>query len=235
MPPALAALGRPPQSPECRLGRGHLLPPRGPAGRPALFCWTLSPARAHTDWFYTKIRETTLTFTEKILSFLPSALDSESPLNVGGWFSCGCGPSAGWGWVEDGRAAASAWPGAGQGQTPPSLLPAWPPSPRPRGSPSALTELGLLQAPPQAPVGCGLLTALHMQTCLAASTVGPCGASRPATRRSFCARGHHDIHVPSVLGDVGTPMCPQGPGTLGQVSRSGGGPPQAQPAACSPR
>ena len=31
--------------------------------------------------------------------------------------------------------------------------------------------------------------------------------------------------------DIGTPVCPQGPGTSGQVSWSGVGPPQAQPAA----
>lgn len=120
------------------------------------------------------------------------------------------GPAqAGGGWRAEGQLPL---PGQGQGQTPPSLLLAWPPSPSPQGSPSALTELGLLQAPPQAPVGCGLLTALHVQTCLVASTVGPCGAARPATRRSLCARGHRDIHVPSVLRDVGTPMCSQGRG-----------------------
>lgn len=65
------------------------------------------------------------------------------------------------------------WPGAGR-------RPCLPAS---GGGPSALTEPGLHWAPPQA------LTALHVQACLAVSTAGPCGASRPATRRSLCVRG----------------------------------------------
>ena len=80
----------------------------------------------------------------------------------------------------------------------------------PRESPSALTEPGLLWAPSQAPVGCGLLTALHVQTCLMASTAGPCGATRPNTRRSLCGQGHRDTRVPSGPRDLRTGQLVQG-------------------------
>lgn len=108
----------------------HAAPPGG---------WPCSAAHLalselNTDCFYTKIRETTLTFTEKILSFLPSALDSESPLNVRGAGSpVAVGPAqAGGGQRPEGQLHL---PGQGWGQTPPSLLPAWAPVSLPPGEP----------------------------------------------------------------------------------------------------
>ena len=122
-------------------GPGCLCRPRGPAEShgartnrprvpsPEALCkdpWLLGPKGRR--------RETTRTFTKKILSFLPSALDSESPLNVRGAGSpVAVGPAqAGGGQRPEGQLHL---PGQGWGQIPPSLLPAWAPVSLPPGWP----------------------------------------------------------------------------------------------------
>ena len=118
-----------PLAPERRLSRGHLLPPRGPTGWLALFRCPLSRVRAqHRLFLHKNTRNHSDLYRENPFISAFCSRFRVSPKCQRGWFSCSCGPSAGWGWAEAGRAAASAWPGVGADPAipPPSLAPCLP-------------------------------------------------------------------------------------------------------------